>query len=146
MRVGSAESRAARDHRRGAYAEEIERTAYNDLLGAQAPDGEDWCYYSFPNGKRVHTTYWRCCKSSGAMALEELPSIAYATGPDGVRVNLLGPSEATLRVRDAGIVRLEQRTAYPFDGEVAIQVAPERRRLSTFRSGFRSGLATPAFR
>ena len=62
-----------------AYAEEIERTAYNDLLGAQAPDGEDWCYYSFPNGRRVHTTYWRCCKSSGAMALEELPSVAYAT-------------------------------------------------------------------
>ena len=62
-----------------AYAEEIERSAYNDLLGAQAPDGEDWCYYSFPNGRRVHTTYWRCCKSSGAMALEELPSLAYTT-------------------------------------------------------------------
>ena len=108
------------------YAEEIERSAYNDLLGAQAPDGEDWCYYSFPNGRRVHTTYWRCCKSSGASALEELPSIAYATGADGVRVNLLGASEATVQVRDVGIVRLEQRTTYPFDGEVAIHVAPER--------------------
>ncbi|MDB5675151.1 MAG: hypothetical protein JWM65_2133, partial [Sphingomonas bacterium] len=54
------------------YAQEIERTAYNDLLGAQAPNGEDWCYYSFPNGRRVHTTYWRCCKSSGSIALEEL--------------------------------------------------------------------------
>jgi DUF1680 family protein len=108
-----------------AYAEEIERSAYNDLLGAQAPDGEDWCYYSFPNGRRVYTTYWRCCKSSGAMALEELPSVAYSIAADGVRVNLLGPSEATLRVRDVG-VRLDQRTDYPFDGEVAIRVAPER--------------------
>ena len=108
-----------------AYAEEIERSAYNDLLGAQAENGEDWCYYSFANGRRVYTTYWRCCKSSGASALEELPAIAYATGADGVRVNLLGPSEAALRVRDAGIVRLEQRTAYPFEGEVAIHVAPE---------------------
>ncbi len=62
------------------YAEEIERTAYNDLLGAQAPNGEDWCYYVFPNGRRVHTTYWRCCKSSGAMALEELPALAYSAG------------------------------------------------------------------
>ena len=109
-----------------AYAEEIERVAYNDLLGAQAPNGEDWCYYSFPNGRRVYTTYWRCCKSSGAMALEELPALAYATGADGVRVNLFGPSEAALHVRDVGTVRLEQRTAYPFDGEVAIRVAPER--------------------
>jgi DUF1680 family protein len=108
------------------YAEEIERSAYNDLLGAQAPDGEDWCYYSFPNGRRVHTTYWRCCKSSGAMALEELSSIAYATTADGVQINLLGPSAAELQVRGAGAVRLEQRTGYPFDGEVAIRVAPER--------------------
>jgi uncharacterized protein len=109
-----------------AYAEEIERSAYNDLLGAQAPNGEDWCYYSFPNGRRVHTTYWRCCKSSGAIALEELPAVAYSTGADGVRINLLVASEATLHVRDAGIVRLEQRTEYPFDGEVAVHVAPER--------------------
>jgi Uncharacterized protein conserved in bacteria len=109
-----------------AYAEEIERSAYNDLLGAQAPDGEDWCYYSFANGRRVHTTYWRCCKSSGAMALEELSSIAYATTADGVQINLLGPSEAELQLRGVGTVRLEQRTEYPFDGEVCVRVAPER--------------------
>ena len=114
-----------------AYAEEIERSAYNDLLGAQAPDGENWCYYSFPNGRRVHTTYWRCCKSSGAMALEELPSLAYTTSADGVRVNLLGASEATLQVPDVGTVCLEQRTGYPFDGEIAIRVAPDR--TATFR-------------
>jgi DUF1680 family protein len=114
-----------------AYAEEIERSAYNDLLGAQAPDGENWCYYSFPNGRRVYTTYWRCCKSSGAMALEELPSLAYTASADGVRVNLLGASEATLQMPDVGTVRLEQRTGYPFDGEVAIRVTPER--TATFR-------------
>jgi DUF1680 family protein len=114
-----------------AYAEEIERSAYNDLLGAQAPNGEDWCYYSFPNGRRVHTTYWRCCKSSGAIALEELPAVAYATGADGVTINLLGASEATLQVRDAGIVWLDQRTEYPFDGEVAVHVTPER--TATFK-------------
>ena len=114
-----------------AYAEEIERSAYNDLLGAQAPDGEDWCYYSFPNGRRVYTTYWRCCKSSGALALEELPSIAYATSAEGVRVNLLGPSQAALHVHDVGMVNLEQRTAYPFDGEVAIRVTPQR--AATFK-------------
>jgi uncharacterized protein len=114
-----------------AYAEEIERSAYNDLLGAQAPDGENWCYYSFPNGRRVHTTYWRCCKSSGAIALEELPSVAYAGTEDGVRINLLGPSEVALRVRDVGVVHLEQRTAYPFEGEVAVRVTPER--AATFK-------------
>ncbi len=108
------------------YAEEIERSAYNDLLGAQAPNGEDWNYYSFPNGARVFTTYWRCCKSSGAMALEELPSIAYrATGEDEITVALYGEGEAELALASGGRVRLEQSTHYPFDGEVRIRVNPQ---------------------
>lgn len=107
------------------YAEEIERSAYNDLLGAMAANGEDWCYYSFANGRRVHTTPWRCCKSSGAMALEELPQMAYSHAPGGgVRVNLLGPGRATLRLASGGLVTLEQRTGYPFDGRIELHVTP----------------------
>ncbi|MEZ0469648.1 glycoside hydrolase family 127 protein [Luteimonas salinilitoris] len=112
------------------FAEEIERSAYNDLLGAQAADGEDWCYYVFPNGRRVHTTYWRCCKSSGAMALEELPALAWSVLPGGVSVNLYGASEAVLQVPGAGEVRLQQVTRYPFDGRIRIRVSP--RQPSTF--------------
>lgn len=108
------------------YAGEIERTAYNDLLGALAPDGEDWCYYSFPNGRRVHTTYWRCCKSSGAMALEELPPLAYVLDGEAARVQLYGPGEAQLAHPVAGTLVLRQRTGYPFDGEVSLEVRPER--------------------
>jgi DUF1680 family protein len=108
------------------YAEEIERTAYNDLLGAFAPDGEDWCYYSFPNGRRVHTTYWRCCKSSGAMALEELPSLAYAVDGDVARVQLYGPGEARLAHPAAGTLVLRQHTGYPFEGDISLEVQPER--------------------
>ncbi|WNL46399.1 glycoside hydrolase family 127 protein [Dyella sp. BiH032] len=104
------------------YAEEIERTAYNDLLGAQAPDGEDWCYYVFPNGRRVHTTYWRCCKSSGAMALEELPGVAYLRDARGLAVNLYGAGSVTFTWPDAGEVTLEQRTGYPFAGGVLLRL------------------------
>jgi uncharacterized protein len=121
------------------HAEEIERTAYNDLLGAQAPNGEDWCYYSFANGRRIHTNYWRCCKSSGAMALEELPAVAYATDAQGVVVNLLGPGEAALHLKDGIGVTLRQNTGYPFDGEIRIDVRP----ASTAR--FRVRLRVPAW-
>ncbi len=108
------------------HAEEIERSAYNDLLGALAPNGEDWCYYVFPNGRRVHTTYWRCCKSSGAMALEELPALAYGqeSGADGpvLTVHLYGTGSAEFDLGPAGAVQLEQRTRYPFDGVVHLHV------------------------
>jgi uncharacterized protein len=109
-----------------AFAQEMERSAYNDLIGAQAPDGEDWCYYSFPNGRRIHTTYWRCCKSSGAMALEELPSITYGvTAAGGIAVNLLGPSEAELDLPSAGRVTVRQETDYPFGGDLVLTIDPE---------------------
>ena len=108
------------------YAEEIERAAYNDLLGASAPNGEDWCYYSFPNGRRVFTTYWRCCKSSGAMALEELPAIAYfLNAKQELVINLYGAGQASLPTFAAGMVSLEQITQYPFDGDIRIVVKPE---------------------
>ena len=109
------------------YADEIEKAAYNDLLGAQAPAGDNWCYYSFPNGRRVFTTYWRCCKSSGPCALEELPAVAYSVTADGdVTVNLYGPSHAALPTPKAGLVKLDQLTRYPFDGEIRLVVRPER--------------------
>ena len=105
------------------FAQAIERSAYNDLLGAQASNGEDWCYYSFPNGRRTHTTYWRCCKSSGAIALEELPEIAYGvTGAGEIAVNLLGPSSARLDVAGVGAVGIEQHTNYPFAGTIELTV------------------------
>ncbi len=103
------------------YVEEIERSAYNDLLAAQAPNGEDWCYYVFPNGKRVHTTYWRCCKSSGAMALEELPALAYSSmGDDGISVNVYGEGSTRFTRADGGDVTLTQRTGYPYEGDIAL--------------------------
>lgn len=115
------------------YAEEIERSAYNDLLGAFAPNGEDWCYYSYANGRRVHTTYWRCCKSSGAMALEELPGLVYSAKDTGIDVNLYTPATATLALAQAGAVAIEQRTAYPFDGAVQLDLALERSACFTLR-------------
>lgn len=102
------------------YAEEIERAAYNDLLGSIAPNGEDWCYYSFPNGRRVHTTYWRCCKSSGAMALEELPALAVSGGEGELTVHLHGP--LTARVGGVGL-RIE--TGYPYESDVALTLDPD---------------------
>lgn len=105
------------------YAEEIERSAYNDLLGAQAPDGEDWCYYVFPNGRRVHTTYWRCCKSSGAIALEELPGVAYTRDQDGgIAVQIYGPGEARFALADGSEVRIVQVTRYPYVGDIHLAI------------------------
>jgi DUF1680 family protein len=113
-----------------AHADAIEQSLWNDLLGAMAPDGEDWCYFVFPNGRRVHTTAWRCCKSSGAIALEAIAPLvatldARADG-DVLTWHLHGP--ATVR---AGEAVIEQRGRYPFDGRLTfhLQSVPRERPL-----------------
>ncbi len=107
------------------YAEEMERSAYNSLLAAQDPNGEDWCYFIFPNGKRNRTYFWACCKSSGALALEELPAIAYGRMGNGLAVNLYEEGEFAGTLPSGGRVKLVQRTSYPFEPTVKLTVIPE---------------------
>lgn len=114
------------------YAEEIEKTAYNSLIGAQDPNGEDWYYFSFPNGRRNNTYYWACCKSSGALALEELPPLMFGQTGDGISVNLYGESAA--RVETAGTeVRLTIHTQYPRQGVVRVHLEPAQERSFALR-------------
>jgi hypothetical protein len=105
------------------YAEEIEKTGYNALLGASYPDGEGWVYHSFMNGQKIRTDPYACCSSSGAMTLEEVPGVVYMRCAGGVQVNLLMPSSLHFAI-GADSVRIEQITDYPYQGQVTIHVDP----------------------
>lgn len=105
------------------YAEEIERAAYNALLGAQYPNGVDWAYHSFSNGRRHIAHFDDCCPSSGALALEELPTVTYAFRNNGIACNLFTPNEATLALPHSNKVRLVQETDYPFNGHIRLTVS-----------------------
>lgn len=70
------------------YAEAYEISLNNALLGAMDANGRDWCYFTFPNGRRNNTYHWACCKSSGAMALEEAQSMAVTRSKAGISINL----------------------------------------------------------
>ncbi|MGH7455340.1 MAG: glycoside hydrolase family 127 protein, partial [bacterium] len=106
------------------YADEIEKTIYNAILGAQDPNGEDWCYFTFPNGRRNNTYYWACCKSSGAIALEEIGPLIFGKMQNGVAVNLYSESAATTTLPSAGATKITQKTNYPKDGEIKLIIEP----------------------
>ena len=106
------------------YAEEIEKTAYNSLLAAQYPKGNDWAYFTFANGSRTATYYWACCKSSGSLALEELPPLIVGRRDDGISVNLYTAAETTIDTPAAGPVRVQIETKYPDDGVVTLKLQP----------------------
>ena len=109
------------------YAQEIERSAYNALLGAQYPDGQNWCYHSFTNGRRHIAHFNDCCPSSGALALEELSPLIYTIKDGGIACNLFSENEATITLVNANPVQINQKTDYPFDGNIQLTVRPSKR-------------------
>lgn len=114
------------------YAEEIEKTAYNALLGAMDPNGEDWCYFIFPNGKRTNTFDWACCKSSGALALEELAPLVYSKMEDGLSVNLYTASASLINLSSVGEIKLTQQTDYPTGHQIKLTVDPVKMKAAVF--------------
>lgn len=109
------------------YIKEIEKTTFNALIGAQYPNGIDWCYHSFTNGERHIAHFNDCCPSSGALGLEELPQIIYSYRQSGISCNIYCESEADLVLNGSSKVQIKQKTDYPFDGHVSISVMPDKK-------------------
>jgi len=106
------------------YAQEIEKSGYNALLAAQFPDGQNWTYHSFTNGRKHAANYNDCCPSSGALALEELSPVVYTRRQNGIACNLYTENEATIELDNANKVHLVQQTGYPFNGRISIKISP----------------------
>jgi uncharacterized protein len=108
------------------FADELERALYNQLCGAQRPDGRAWGYYVEMEGKKPYTDKLtgQCCLSSGPRGMALVPTYAMTTDADGAVVNLYEPGEARLRLRDGTAVKLRIETSYPASGKVAVAVDP----------------------
>ena len=110
------------------YAQELERTVYNQLLGAQDPHNGNICYFTPLNGRKNPTPGINCCVSSEPRGISMIPQIAWGSLENGIAVELYTPGEAEI----AG-VRLKSETRFPADGAVTLTVAPvEERRFPLF--------------
>lgn len=133
----------------GKYMDEVERVAYNALLTAVGSDG---CSYTYQNplntaeGKRWDWHGCPCCPPMFLKFTGALPGYIYSRGAGGLAVNLFVGGETTFDCGPAGSVRLVQRTRYPDDGDVEIEVQPERSARFTLRiriPGWARGIENP---
>ena len=101
------------------YANEIERSAYNHLLGAQQADGAKWCYYTPLEGSKPFGDHTNCCLSSGPRGVSMLPQISYLKylqgASQGVAINFFETSRATLSLGGQN-VSIEQSSGFPNRG------------------------------
>ena len=100
-----------------------------------------------PTARPQRSAYFEvaCCPANLARLMAQLPSLAYAQRAGEVFVSLYVGSQADLKVGPTP-VRLSQQTKYPWEGRVAITVAPERPvefTLSLRVPGWAQGEAVP---
>jgi uncharacterized protein len=108
------------------YGDSMERVMYNTILGAKPmlADGSTFYYAdcNFAGHKFYHQAKWPCCSGTLPQVAADYRLNAYFRHRDGVLVNLYLPSSVRW-MHDGARVKLSQRTAYPFDPLVGIDVA-----------------------
>ena len=109
------------------YADAIEQTYYNALLGSMHPDGTDWAKYSPLAGQRLQGGEQcgmglNCCVASGPRGLFTLPLTAVMSEKDGISVNFF--VEGSYRLLSPGSKAMEvvQQTDYPISGNISLKV------------------------
>jgi DUF1680 family protein len=103
------------------YAEQLERTVYNQLLAAQDPSNGNICYFTPMNGRKHATPGINCCVSSEPRGISMIPALAGGQRGSGLAAVLYAPGQIA---GTAG--RIETTTDYPASGAVTLTVRPDR--------------------
>jgi DUF1680 family protein len=103
------------------YADEIERSLYNQLTAAQNPRGDDWCYYTALEGVKHYESGITCCHSSGPRGLALAPTLAYLEAGEAICVNTLETSRARFTV-GGQTVEIRQESLFPYEGKSTLTV------------------------
>ncbi|MFN8357186.1 MAG: glycoside hydrolase family 127 protein [Spirosomataceae bacterium] len=130
------------------YFDILERTLYNGLISGIGLDGKSFNYtnpmeFNLRNGKvsgektRVPWFGCSCCPTNINRLLPSVPGYIYAQEGNHVYVNLFVSSETNVslanipvsakstKVQSVG-VKVSQRSNYPWDGHIKINVEPQR--------------------
>ena len=107
------------------YINVLERTLYNGFLSGIGMSG-DLFFYPNPlesSGQHRRSPWFNCacCPSNIVRFVPQIPGFIYATRDDFLYVNLFAASRTSLNLGTRK-VRVEQQTAYPWEGEVKMIV------------------------
>lgn len=114
------------------YFDVIERTLYNGLISGLSLSGTEFFYpnalesdgtYEFNQGATTRKSWFdcSCCPTNVVRFIPAMPGLIYSKTDTDVYVNLYASNEATIDLAHTTIA-IVQRTNYPWDGNVEIDV------------------------
>lgn len=120
------------------YADAIEQTYYNALLGSMKPDGSDWAKYSPLAGQRLEGGEQcgmglNCCVASGPRGLFTLPLTAVMSEKDGATVNFFIDGSYHVQIPGGNPIDITQQTDYPVSGNINLKISLTQNETFTLR-------------
>jgi hypothetical protein len=113
------------------YTDVIERALYNGINSGMSLDGTLYCYgnplaFDPDSGEKIRNGWYdtTCCPPNLERTFASLPGYFYSTASDGLYVHLFHNSELNWRLEDGAPITIKQKTDYPWQGSVDIDVSP----------------------
>lgn len=115
------------------YIDCLERTLYNGVLSGVSMDGGKFFYpnplscdgeYHFNADRTITRQPWfgcACCPSNLCRFIPSMPGYVYGVRDNNLYVNLFAANTATVELNGKKVM-IQQETAYPWDGDIAIKV------------------------
>jgi len=113
----------------GKYMDEFERVLYNNVLTGVSLSGDKYTYQNPLNAHDHSRWAWHSCPCCPPMFLKmvsELPNYIYASSGDRLFVNMFIGSDASIRLNNKTSVAISQKTNYPWEGKVTVNIDPEK--------------------
>src|SRR5438874_7269532 len=121
------------------FTDVIERALYNGINSGMSLDGRTYCYRNplafDPEGEsrdrhlvdgKIRNAWYdtTCCPPNLERTFASLSGYFYSTNADGVYVHLYDNSEMDWHLHDGTRLKVQQKTNYPWSGDVKITVSP----------------------
>jgi DUF1680 family protein len=121
------------------FTDVIERALYNGINSGMSLDGTTYCYRNplafDPAGEsrdrhiedgRIRNAWYdtTCCPPNLERTFASLSGYFYSTNSDGIYVHLYDNSEMNWHLHDGTELKVQQKTDYPWSGDVKITVSP----------------------
>ena len=111
------------------YADALELAAYNGALSGISLDGRNYFYVNPLSSRGGHRRQrWfgcACCPTNIVRLIGEMPGMVYSVSEGAVWTHLYAAGRASIPVNGAE-AELRQRTDYPWDGAVEMEVGLEK--------------------
>jgi DUF1680 family protein len=113
------------------FTDALETTLYNGVLAGVSLNGQSYFYQNplADSGSHRRQPWFgcACCPPNIARLLASLPGYFYGTSREGVWAHLYAAGSASMTLPGGARAAIIQRTRYPWDGEVEIEVQTDAR-------------------